>query len=146
MTNHCHECGDPVPGRESFCAACRPGSSTTAEEKPAPTYRRGRTRPTAEGNRLYVATVIACAIGLGMWYVSMRTILTYPPGHPGPAPYIFLVAAIACFTSLITMYVDLLRLDGKLLGLATNHWVFVASLFYIVGMPAYVVARYVRVE
>lgn len=128
--NYCMDCGGELVAGAKFCSECgaEVGEAGTTQNPPSQhqdTAARG-------GDPTMFRATVGLFVGYLVFVVLGLVLLNSA---------LFVLAGVCVIISLITMYVDLIDLEGRLWDTRPVLWIVAGVLAYIVVTPLYVYKR-----
>jgi hypothetical protein len=138
--NYCSSCGTELESGAGFCTNCGTAvedsgsgdeAGTGGATVPSGDVEAGEPAVAADDSSMFTAT--AALVGGYFLFVIV--------GLGASIPALAGVGVLCLVASLVTMYLDLRDLDGKLWDTSPILWVIAAVLLYIVVAPLYLYKR-----
>lgn len=134
--SYCASCGAELDAGTKFCPECgaeaNGGGATPGTEESAAAAES----QTGSGGAAASDTMFKVTAGLFVGYIAFVVL-----GVAASSNALVGLGAICVLVSLVTMYVDLRDLDGRLWDTRPILWVIGALLLYIVVAPLYIYKR-----
>lgn len=132
-SNYCSNCGAELAASAGFCPECgtEVGKSGTNQQASVSQTEQVESVGGGDSNTMFKATSGLIA-GYFVFFIL---------GFGISSNALIGLGAVCLLVSLVTMYVDLRDLDGRLWGTRPILWVIGSALLYIVVAPLYVYKR-----